>query len=227
MDNKDIQDFIHFITHSKSMTKDQLRKRDYLLARDCKPNNSNLDSKEVISTNQKKSKSSFKLLSPIDTALFLSLFNKPAGLKYLTHDFDERNDANIPHTLDELYQQVAQILESRKYSLPSSLWTPINNYLRGGKIWRDTFGNDHVSCIIMNKWKEWSLRNNMHPINNPDFAKEIMSFRTTLRLVPPLLKEICGKAKQGLSINVAEENLEKADFYTNTYILFLSIKRIL
>lgn len=169
---------------------------------------------------------SFKPLSALDTARFLSLFNNPSGLKYLTHDFDPVDDGR-PQSLDDLFIQAKKILNHRDYTIPSSLWALINNYVKGQANWSDTFGITHNSFIANPSWKEWSLQNKMHPIYNPFFTKEIMSFRSTVRLVPPLLKDICDKAQKSLSLIVKEEKLEKADFYTNTYILYNVIKRIL
>lgn len=224
MEPKELREFIYFFTRNKNLSRAQLRKRDYLIARDC-VRDDRLFPKEEIPANH-ASKPTFTYLSAIDTAQFLSLFNDPMGLKYLTHDFDPVFDGR-PQTLDDLYKQVKQLLENKDLSIPSSLWAPINNYLQGGKGWRDTFGKAHNSYIIDKTWKEWSQQNSMHPINNPAFAAEILAFRSTIRLVSPLLKEICNKAKTGLSLIVREDNLEKADFYTNTYVLYLVIKRIL
>ena len=224
MEPQELQEFIYFITRNKQLSRRQLRLRDSLLARDCAQNG---DVPPISnSPTNRASKAAFISLSVIETAKFLSLFNDPLGLKYLTHDFDHVYDGR-PQTLDDLYKQVKQLLENKDLKIPSSLWAPINNYLQGGKEWRDTFGMAHNSFIIDGPWKEWSLQNSMHPINNPAFAVEIMAFRATIRLVSPFLKEICNKAKTGLSLLIKEENLEKADFYTNTYVLYLVIRRIL
>ena len=219
MEQKEVKEFIYFFTHNKSLTRAQQHKRDALLTRDC------IVVKGTDTTQMKDSPSTFKPLSALDTARFFSLFNSPMGLKYLTHDFDTDNDGR-PQSLDALYAQVKEILDKKKYSIPFSLWTLVNNYVIG-KNWLDVFGNTHNSYIDDPLWKNWSSQTGMHPINNPLFSKEIMAFRSTVRLVPPLLKDICDKAQKGLSLNVKEEKLEKADFYTNTYLLYIVIKRIL
>lgn len=224
MEQKELQEFIQFITQNKQLTRAQQRKRDALLARDYVHSSPGEISKGVQAHNGHNNKS-FRLISAIDTAKFLSLFNDPLGFKYLTHDFDPINDGR-PQSLDELGKQVSRVLKQRELKIPSSLWAPINNYLTGSKGWVDTFGEPHNSFILENKCKEWSIQNNMHPINNPTFASEILSFRSTIRIVPPLLKDICTEAKKGLLLNVNEERLEKADFYTNTNVLYNVIKRI-
>lgn len=222
-EERELKGFIHYLTHNKNLTKAQQQKRDELLARDCF-RKEDFITKEITSDKTER-KITFRPLSALDTAQFLSLFNNPMGLKYLTHDFDPISDGR-PQSLDDLYRQAKNILEKKDYTIPSSLWAPINNYVEGKNEWRDTFGKSHHSSIVNLQWKEWSIQHKMHPINNPDFLEEIMMFRSTIRLVSPFLKEICKNAQKGLSLNVKEEKLEKADFYTNTYVLYMVIKRI-
>ena len=223
MEKKELQEFIYFFTHNKSLTRAQQLKRDALLARDYvgKEDNSINITKPQSVTNSEV----FKALSALETAQFFSLFNNPMGLKYLTHDFDSVNDGR-PQTLESLYSQAKEILKEKKNTLPFSLWVLINSYVEGKNSWTDTFGKVHNSFINDSDWKKWSVQNKLHPICNTDYSKEILSFRSTVRLVSPLLNEICDNAKKGLSINVKEEKLERAYFYTNTYILYMVIKRI-
>ena len=223
MKQKELQEFLYFVIHNKNLTRAQQMKRDALLARDYshREDNSFTDLKHPNNNNSVE----FKAISALDTAQFFALFNNPKGFKYLTHDFDSVNDER-PHTLNALYTQVKEILKEKKDKIPYSLWVLINNYVEGKNEWIDTFGKVHNSYINDSNWKRWSIQNKLHPICNTDFSKEIMSFRSTVRLVSPLLKEICENAKKGLSINVKDEKLEKADFYTNTYILYNVIKRI-
>lgn len=222
MQQKELQEFIYFMTHNKSLTRAQQRKRDALLA------------KAVVAGQISKSEDNptddpsapFKALSPLDTAHFFASFNNPMGLKYLTHDFDVEDDGR-PRTIEALYNQAKEILQKNEYSIPTSLWLLINNYLEGKKEWIDTFEHKHDSYINNHLWINWSTKNKMHPIINPEYEKEIMAFRSTVRLVAPALSDICDHAKKGLAINVTEEKLDKADFYTNTYILYVVIRRIL
>lgn len=225
MEQKELQEFLYFFTHNKSLTRAQQFKRDALLARDFFSQKDGIKNRKDDKDNSDNNKV-FKALSALDTAYFLALFNEPMGLKYLTHDFDPISDGR-PQSLENLHTQVKELLNKKDLNIPSSLWSPINRYLEGGKKWCDTFGVEHSSYIVDPKWKEWCLQNKMHPINNPNFANEILSFRSTIRLVSPLLKDICDRAKKGLMINVKEVKLEKADFYTNTYILYMVMKRIL
>lgn len=225
MKQKDIQEFIYFMTHNKSLTRAQQRKRDELLARTMSTGQIS-EGGNTPPIDTVPPPYSFKPMSALETAHFLSLFNNPMGLKYLTHDFDVEDDGR-PHTLEALYTQAKKILQKKEQPIPSSLWAPINNYLEGKSKWFDTFEQPHSSCIKDPAWVDWSHKNQMHPVNNPEYEKEIMAFRSTMRLVPPSLQEICSKAKIGLSLQFTEEKLDKADFYTNTYILFLALKRIM
>ncbi len=223
MEQEEKYQFLHYLTQSKLLSRVQQKKRDHLLARDCMNSDFSVISEEIQAPHINSKP--FSPMSTIDTAKFLSLFNDPMGFKYLTHDFDHVNDGR-PQSLDDLYQQVTNILKKREFDIPLSLWTPINYYINGGNEWLDTFGKSHNSFLNDSKWNKWSVQNKMHPINNPSFASEILSFRSTIRLVPPLLKEICYEAKKGLLLKIEEEGIEKADFYTNTYVLYNVIKRI-
>ena len=223
MEQKQLQEFIHFINASKSLTRAQRLKRDLLMARDHADKQQEAAS---VPDAPQPQPAEFKPLSALATAQFLALFNDPMGLKYLTHDFDPDMDGR-PHTLEALHQQALTLIKSKNYQIPPSLWSLINKYLDGGGEWIDTFGQKHRSCIKDTRWQAWSRTNNMHPINNPAFAVEVMAFRSAVRLVAPALTDICSKAKEGLALNVTEEKTDRADFYTNTYRLFIVLKRIL
>ncbi|MCD8292126.1 MAG: hypothetical protein LUC91_11595 [Prevotella sp.] len=213
MKKEDIQSFIKFFVRQKGLTKEQKAKRDYLLARDADVN------VEVPGDDEEDV---FTPLSVLKTAQFLSKFNDPMGLKYLTHDFDNIDDGR-PRTIEDLLKVVTKILDAE--DLPKSLWSLINGYINT-ESWVDTYGNEHTSCINNPEWVSWSKNNNLHPINNSVFEKEIMAFRSTVRLVAPSLNSICDEAKEGLSISIIKDKIDNADFYTNTYILYMVLKKV-
>lgn len=166
-------------------------------------------------------------LNPLYTANFFSLFNNPMGLKYLTHNFDSIDDGR-PHSIEELISQINTIYDFQDKQLPKSLRVLVNYYITGKGKWTDTFGNSHETNINQQEWINWSKQFNQHPINNPEFSKEIMVFRSTVRNVPPLLQTIVAGLLKGfpqLNIKLSKK-LEVADFYTNTYILRNAIRRI-
>ncbi len=214
MKKEDIQSFIKYIVRQKGLTNEQRAKRDYLLARDVNVN---------VEIPKEDEEYLFRPLSVLKTAQFLSKFNDPKGLKYLTHDFDNIDDGR-PRTIEDLLKVVTKILETK--DLPKSLWSLINGYVKDGS-WLDTYGVSHSSCLGNQEWISWSKKNNLHPINNSDFEEKIMKFRSTVRLVPPSLNDICDEAKKGLSISIIkDEKIDNADFYTNTYILYTVLKRV-
>lgn len=220
MNEKDLQNFIYFFMHNKELTREQQKKRDVLFARDLGNNRIVVDK-----GNKDAGRPSIKELSALETATFLSKFNDPKGLKYLTHDFDNNNDGS-PETIAQLLTQIQGILDSKKFNIPQSLFALLYGFVKGGK-WNDTYGGNHQSCFSCQEWSKWSLENNLHPINNSEYKKEIMAFRSTVRLIPKALSEICNKASEGLSLEIESEKLDSADFYTNTFCLYSSIKRIL
>lgn len=219
MKGKDLQEFIYFFTHNKGLTREQQAKRDALLARDM--------SKRLISIGGKKRGSGKNNveLSALETSTFLSKFNEPMGLKYLTHDFDRGNDGSL-ETMSQLLSQVRSILGAKDYRIPSSLLALLDGFVFKGE-WIDCYGQRHRSCFSNEEWVKWSEANGLHPINNPKYGKEINAFRSTIRLVPPSLTAICEHASEGLSLHIETKKLNAADFYTNTYCLSSVICRIL
>lgn len=172
--------------------------------------------------------SNLKSIDPINTADFLSQFNKPLGLKYLTHDFDYAQDGR-PNNINSLKKQAKSVINRYKEKLPVSLVALVRAFVEGPKeTWWDTFGGKHKSFICDPEWILWSNSYNKHPINNPDYAKEIMSFRSTIRCVPPLFDEIVSQlSKDFPKLKIQKLMLDKLDFYTNTYILFQAVRRVL
>lgn len=172
-------------------------------------------------------------LSVLETSKFLSKFNDPMGLKYLTHDFDAVYDGR-PHNLVDLRKQLISIIREKK-SIPSSLFMLITVFVSGkyeeighkATKWKDTFGNEHNSSFNNEDWINWSnLNNNLHPINNPDFAQEIRAFRSTVRIDQGLLTQIIDRASEKTSLHITTVKTDNADFYTNTFMLYLSLKKI-
>ncbi len=214
---RDIREFIYFVTHSKNFDRKQKLQRDNLLARDMAIRNA----KKI---RLKRNNEVFVPLDARNTATFLSLFNEPRGLKYLTHDFDNVDDGS-PHTLDELYAQLQQIsFDDIPKSLKGLLWSFMSSEEME---WSDTFEVKHRSSIKNVDWKQWSEQNNnSHPINNPDFATEIQTFRSTIRVDRGLLTTIIDRASENMQLNITKNGTDFADFYTNTYILYLALKRI-
>lgn len=219
MNENELKEFINFFTHNKTLSRSQKSRRDKLLARDI------VGEKEAQSVPRKKEAKTLESLSPLSTASFFSQFNDPMALKYLTHDFDA-NDDERPHTMTTLIKQVNEVVGKKEIKIPESLWALLNGFISNGK-WFDTYEQVHSSTFIDKRWATWSETNNMHPICNPDFRNEIMAFRSTIRVVPPALQEIVEMLKAKTSLNITTEKLAKADFYTNTYILYKVIKRIL
>ena len=247
MDNQDLQYFINYLFHNKRLTEKQIKKRNYLLSKtfstlpaDVEQGlegskheiNESIEAGGVTKTVTTKSNETnantnkaFVMLYPLDTASFLSKFNDPFGLKYLTHDFDPTYDGR-PQTIEALEIQVNNIFKEKEFIIPKSLWVLISGFCSKGN-WLDTFGTEHISSLNDPDWLQWSKENARHPINHPVYEKEIMSFRSTIRVVPPNLQTICQKAMKGSTLLLEQNKLEKADFYTNTHTLYFAIKRII
>lgn len=171
--------------------------------------------------------------SPKDTASFLSLFNEPNGFKFLTHDFDPDSDMDY----DKLLVQVrSRFKEScSKYRIPKSLYALMYTMIYGGRKdgkerkWKDCDGNEHVENYASPIWADWAHQNpGVHLLSNEKFSDIILKFRSSIRLVKPVLLDIVKRQEAKHSnLTIQSVGLEKADFYTYVWNLENGIKRIL
>ena len=171
---------------------------------------------------------------PKDTASFLSLFNNSNGFKFLTHDFDPDSDMNY----EKLMKQVRDTFkkESSTLKIPPILWTQMNAFINGGKgkdgkerAWRDCDGIFHTSSYGSKEWENWATNNpGAHLLSNEEIGKEILKFRSSIRLIKPVLCDIISRqATKHSNLIIQTDGLEKADFYTYVWALENGIKRIL
>lgn len=158
---------------------------------------------------------------PDITAEFLSLFGSPDGLKFLTHDFDP--DSGM--TMENVIKQVENILgsEKYKYQLPKSLFGLINGFINGSK-WIDYDGAEHFTYLKSDEMRLWMNKyRTLHPISSNEFGFEIQKFRNTIRLskprLPQIVSDLISRKSSLRNLNLIPNNLDKADFYTNVYIL--------
>ena len=176
--------------------------------------------------------------APKDTAAFLSLFNDPNGFKFLTHDFDPDSDMNY----EKLMVQVRDTFkkESSSLKIPPTLWTQMNAFINGGKgkdgkerTWRDSDGVFHTSSYGSKEWMDWATNNpNTHLLSNEGIGREILKFRSSIRIIKPTLHDIvddivADMKKRCPNLVIQTSGLENADFYTHVWSLRDGIRRIL
>ena len=178
--------------------------------------------------------SALTIHAPKDTASFLSLFNDPNGFKFLTHDFDPDSDMNYDKLMKQIREQFKEA--TAKYRIPKNLYALMSAFIFGGigkdgkvRTWMDCDGKFHKENYASKKWVEWSGNNpNVHLLSNEEIAKEILKFRSSIRLVKPILCDIISRQETKHSNLIIQANgLEKADFYTYVWALENGIKRIL
>ena len=102
--NRDIQDFVYYMTHSKSLTREQQAKRDKLFARDCGAGQEEPDgTKGDNSPSNKQTKYiPYRILRE-----FLYRFNQDGILKYTCHEIDT----------DETIKDICEKCSTNKYSI--------------------------------------------------------------------------------------------------------------
>jgi len=159
--------------------------------------------------------------NPALTAEFLSLFGSPDGLKFLTHDFDPGADV----TMEEVRKRAEKILLSDKFSyqLPKSLIQLFKGFLNGPS-WLDSHGDRHNLHLDSEEFRAWASNNSgFHPITSSEFGSEIQTFRDTVRVskpkLPLILADVVSKVANAKKMRIKEVKLDKADFYTNVFIL--------
>ena len=209
--NRDIKDFVYYMTHSKSLTRVQQSRSDSLFSRDM------ITPNKLKEGNTKKEKKEL-IHSPKDTALFLSLFNRREGFKYLTHNYD-----NNSMSLSEMLQHIKIVYEEEKRGkiIPESLKSLLFNFLNG-KYWLDSEGKKCTDGYWNSSWMEWSETNNgKHPITDiGGMETTIQRFRHTVRVIAPDLEQMVNRiAVKFPSLHISMSNLDRADFYTNVFIL--------
>jgi hypothetical protein len=168
---------------------------------------------------------------PKDTAEFLNLFNDPNGFKYLTHDFSDYED------IDKLLEKFKSVFDkaTQKYEIPTTLYSLVKSFIFGQqsryKFWTDYRGERMIVSWSSSEWLDWARKNRKHPILNVDFSKVIYDFRASVRVVAPglidLIKPMCLKIKNDTKFKIVVENLDKAEFYTNSHNLKKIIEKIL
>ena len=178
--------------------------------------------------------SSVLIHAPKDTASFLSLFNDPNGFKFLTHDFDPDSDMNYDKLMNQVREQFN--IATAKYRIPKNLYALMSAFIFGGTgsngkegTWMDCDGKIHKNNYSSKEWIEWSSINpNSHLLSNEEFGREILKFRSTIRLIRPALCDIIKRQeKMHSTLKINTNGLEKADFYTYVWSLENGIKRIL
>lgn len=228
-ENKEVRNFIYFLIHNNKITRKQQTKRDKLFARDCVKliERKNYNKYEPTDSNEGKTLTTCSHV-PKDTAYLLSLFNSPKGFKFLTHDFDP----DSTFTFKNYIPQAQKVFDdkTKNHTIPKSLFALMKTMLEGSnKEWIDYNGKKHDYTYNSAECKEWiSTNNGLHPLNNESFAKEIRTFRKTIRLVKPGLQDIANElASKFRSLNIESHGLDKADFYTYVRMLKDGLKRIL
>jgi hypothetical protein len=159
--------------------------------------------------------------SPKDVADFMTLFNKRDGLKYLTHDFDEKGPFEIAQFLKKSNRTFKHNVFDL-YSIPKSLFSVIRQFAFESKPkWKSSQDKNISTGWSTYEWLEWSSQTKLHPIRNEQFKRVIDTFRQLIRIESPnldgIIRIVIDKAfgSSNQLFNFQMEALSKADFYTH------------
>lgn len=163
---------------------------------------------------------------PKQTTDFLSEFNSPNGLKYLTHDFDK----DIPNYA-LFMKDIKTILNKAKNekNITPSVWSLINGFVKKDTTWTSFDGQENNFSWSDKEVEEWVTSSKLHPLKHADFQRKIEKFKNSTRVSPPQLKSIIDEiiSKNQYTINIEQKDTETADFYTNVNQLRSAITLIL
>lgn len=228
-------EFIKLMLQNRNLSVNDKKRLLILATKEIEQEGTSLQPNENEVPNKEKGNEVFvPVHQPKDTASFLSLFNNPEGFKFITHDFDPDSDMDY----EKLMKQVEVVFKdaTSKYKIPTSLYALMYSFVFGGKnkdgkdrTWKDCDGKNHNSNYASKEWSDWANNNpKVHPLSNDEFGKEILKFRSSIRLVKPVLCDIINRQETKHSnLNIQTEGLENADFYTYVWYLEDGIKRIL
>ena len=137
--NRDIQDFVYYMTHCKSLTKEQKAKRDLLLSRDLSMPKADKSISKSIGNDEKQSNTRIcEFHEPQKVFEFLHKFSiNNTALKYTTHFWDKnpKDDKYTYDSFEDFKSKYKENLESGDcklssiYSLCEHLWAIIKNFL--------------------------------------------------------------------------------------------------
>lgn len=206
MKQKELQEFIYFFTHNKSLTRAQKLKIDVLLARDFanKKNNYNIETaNEPNIVGKEKSKTNVKMdscekdyrekyIPPKNLQLFLRRFNQNDVLKYTCHEIDT----------DETIREICDLCGSEEYTvkkhseLISKAFDELNNQLISDKIFKDPKMFALISVYLTGETKsgqkQWSSLN----VDTTWSSKELLDWsENNPGVIPSPGKNIAKKQK--------------------------------
>ena len=233
----DKYDFIKLMLKSRNLSINDKKRLILLATQEIERADTSLELKEAQKKETEEDSSNVNALTlhaPKDTASFLSLFNDYQGFKFLTHDFDPDSSMNYDKLITLVRERFKEA--TSKYRIPRNLYALMSVFIYGGtdkdgkaRTWMDCDGNLHEENYTSKEWVEWSNNNpNTHLLSNEEIGKTILKFRSSIRLIKPILCDIINRqAKKHPNLIIQTENLEKADFYTYVWALENGIKRIL
>lgn len=163
-ENKDIKDFVYYMTHSKSLTREQQAKRDSLLARDL----SSQKKEDFLSVKEKQSNNKIcEYHEPQKIFNFLHKFTiNNTALKYTTHFWD-KNPSDDKYAYEDYADFKSKYIMDLKegdinidylYNACNHLWKIVKNFLIPDK--HNYSWSEHIIKIGYNKYVgEWMKAN--------------------------------------------------------------------
>jgi hypothetical protein len=175
--------------------------------------------------------------NPKHVADFMSLFNQRAGLKYLTHDYDEDSVFDVNEFLKAAFRVFEK--ETKRLNIPPSLWRIVKQFAFDSKQteWTSISIDYKKDIPLKIGWatpelRNWSKQNHLHPIRNEEYKKIINDFKRITRIESSNLEKLIDAAlvtsfgNEIENFKIEKINLSKADFYTHVNFLKIAFNTI-
>jgi hypothetical protein len=164
--------------------------------------------------------------NPNDVAQFMSLFNQPDSLKYLTHDFDLSSEFDIELFLTQIRTVFNENVNQLK--IPKTLTELLNQFAFENKPRWKSFDREYNPKEIMSGWSaDWEGKDSgLHPIKHPEFAKVIKDFKRAIRIESPNLEILIDKIFTDDTFDIEQKDLSKVDFYTHVGNFYSALQAI-
>jgi hypothetical protein len=186
-----------------------------------------------------QSKKNEIVANPKHVADFMSLFNKRDGLKYLTHDYDEKENFDIESFLLKAKNTFYEKTKA-PFSIPTSLWRIVEQFAFSKDPNWTAISEAYDNKPILTGWQKWAREKKdlIHPCRNEQYKTVINDFRRLTRIESspgkdkPSLETLIDKCilivfkEVTNDFEIVKMDLAKADFYTHVGNLKIALETI-
>ncbi|MDO4511358.1 MAG: hypothetical protein Q4B68_06040 [Bacteroidales bacterium] len=163
MKQKELEQFLHFLNHNKTLTKSQRKKYEQLLARDCAPSEVITPAEQNEPAKQKIVDDTIRIHNPDGVISFLRQFSIDDSLKWYTHKWDTSDPFSFEDMASTIKSNQAKLkgfcFGKNNVGVPAPLYYHVWNFICPNKT---NVIKDQHEKIFPTKWadtKQWCKEN--------------------------------------------------------------------